>query len=279
MGAALETLPFYVTSLTGSTTFNSVTYNAGQSGTVRSYVDGTAAYIEDVYAAALAHPFQVSIKSPRMADQTKGLLLAGSSVNAAASADIFNPQVLLPGFLTQRVYSTDILTVTANGTASDTFVGVMNVRYENLGGVTARLASWDQVYPNIRNMVVILVQPTASSTKGLFGAGVALNSVDDRLWADTDYALVGMQSSIPVTCIGITGVDVGNLIIGCPGFWNQKDGGDYFVQQSITYRSPHIPVFNANNKGGIFISVADVAGATAPNITLVFAQLQNKFQG
>ena len=279
MGAALETLPVYVTSLTGSTTFNTVTYNTGQSGTIRSYEAGSAAYLEDVWAAALAHPFQLSIKSPRMADQTKGLLMAGTSLNAAASADIFNPQTLMPGFLTQRVYSTDILTVSANGTSSDTFVGTLNVRYENLGGVTARLATWGQIYPNIRNMVGILVQPTASSTAGVLGTGVALNSVDDRLWADTDYALCGMLSNVPLTAICVTGVDVGNLQVGCPGFWNQADGADFFVRASNTYQTPHIPVFNSNNKGGIFISTADVAGATAANVTLIFAQLQSKFTG
>lgn len=279
MGVALETIPFYVTSLTGTTVFDPVVYNAGQSGTVRSYVDGSAAYIEEVWGAGLAHAFQLSIKSPRMADQTKGILLAGSSLNAAASADIFNPQSLLPGFLTQRVYSTDILTVTANGTASDTFVGVMNLRYQNLGGIDARLATWEQVNPNIRNLVGILVQPTASSTKGLYGTAVALNSVDDRLWADTDYALLGFQSSVPLTSIGITGVDTGNLTIGSPGFWNQRDGADYFVQASKTFGTAHIPVFNSNNKGGIFIKTADVAGATAANVTLVFAQLSQKFVG
>ena len=279
MGAALETLPVYVTSLTGSTTFNTVTYNTGQSGTVRSYEAGSAAYLEDVWASALAHPFQLSIKSPRMADQTKGLLLAGSSVNAAASADIFNPQTLMPGFLTQRVYSTDILTVSANGTASDVFVGTLNVRYENLGGVTARLATWGQIYPNIRNMVGILTQPTASGTAGVLGTGVALNSVDDRLWADTDYALCGITSSVPLTSICVTGVDVGNLQVGCPGFWNQADGADFFVRASLSYQTPHIPVFNSNNKGGIFISTADVAGATAANVTLIFAQLNSKFTG
>lgn len=279
MGAALETLPVYVTSLTGSTTFNTVTYNTGQSGTIRSYEQGSASYLEDVWASALAHPFQLSIKSPRMADQTKGLLMAGSSLNAAASADIFNPQTLMPGYLTQRVYSTDILTVSANGTASDVFVGVLNVRYENLGGVTARLASWGQIYPNIRNMVGILVQPTASSTAGVLGTGVALNSVDDRLWADTDYALCGILTSVPLTCVCVTGVDVGNLQVGCPGFWNQADGADFFVKASNTYQTPHIPVFNSNNKGGIFVSTADVAGATAANVTLIFAQLQNKFTG
>lgn len=279
MGAALETLPVYVTSLTGTTTFNTVTYNTGQSGTIRSYETGSASYLEDVWAAAVAHPFQLSIKSPRMADQTKGLLMAGSSLNAAASADIFNPQTLMPGYLTQRVYSTDILTVSANGTASDTFVGVLNVRYENLGGVTARLASWGQIYPNIRNMVGILTQPTASGTAGVLGTGVALNSVDDRLWADTDYALCGILTSVPLTCVCVTGVDVGNLQVGCPGFWNQADGADFFVKASNTYQTPHIPVFNSNNKGGIFVSTADVAGATAANVTLIFAQLQNKFTG
>ena len=74
-------------------------------------------------------------------------------------------------------------------------------------------------------------------------------------------------------------MDVGNLQIGCPGFWNQADGGDFFIRASKTYGVPHIPVFNANNKGGIFISTTDALTSTAANVTLIFAQLQNKFVG
>src|SRR5215475_4478513 len=136
MGLALETIVGYVASGTGSTTYDALTNNSGQSFTVRSYQDGSSAWLEDVWAATSAASWLLSIKSPRLHDDVKGILLADNSYTNTGSTAIFNPQPLLPGFITQKLYSTDVLSVTANATTStNKFVGVFNVRYENLGGV------------------------------------------------------------------------------------------------------------------------------------------------
>lgn len=277
MGIARETIVGYVTSLTGSTTFNALTNNPNQSFTVRSFPDGATAHLEDVWAAAAAHPYQFSIKSPRLHDDVKGILTTGTPLGAGSGSADFNPQAVIPGSIVQELYSTDVLSVTANGTASDKFIGVFNVRYSDLNGINARLATWDQVSGTGPNYVGILVQPTASGTVGLFGTGVAINSVDQRLKANTYYAWVGYQCSIPVAAVVMNGVDLGNLSVGGPGSWNIGDTGDFFIKQARAYNTPAIPVINSNNQGGTFVSIADIVASTAPNVTLIFKELGTSF--
>ena len=128
MGLALETIVGYVASLTGSTTYDALTANANQSFTVRYYVDGSSAWLEDIWTGSTTEDTLLSIKSPRLHDDVLGIQLAGNPEAAGSGSADFNPQTLLPGYLQQKLYSSDVLSVTANGTASDVFVGVFNVR-------------------------------------------------------------------------------------------------------------------------------------------------------
>ncbi len=110
----------------------------------------------------------------------------------------------------------------------------------------------------------------------MFGSGVALNSVDQRLKANTDYAWLGYTTSIPVSAITLNGVDVGNLMVGGPGAYDSASTGDFFVRQSIAYQTAHIAVINSNNQGGTFIYCADITASTHPNVTLFFGELANR---
>lgn len=279
MGYARETIVGYVDSLTGSTTFDALTPNTNQSYTVRAFPDGAQAYLEDVFTASAAHPILLSIKSPRMHDDVLGIEIAGNPLAVGSAAADFNPQSGIAGYLQQQLYSTDVVSVTANGTAADAMVGVFNVRYSNLGGVSGDFFSWPQIQPLIKNLVGILVQPQASATVGVLGAGVALNSTTSRLKADKDYALLGYQVSIPVAAVVVNGVNVGNLNVGGPGSFIAEDSGAFFVERSIRYGVPAIPVINANNAGGTFVSVADVVASTHPNVTLIMGELTQKLSG
>jgi len=275
MGLAWETIVGYNGSLTGSSTFDNLTPGNGNSFSIRNYPDGSAAWLHDVYAADSAHAYQLSIRSPRMHDQVKGILLAGTPLSADASAN-FNPQSLMPGPTKQMLYSTDTLTVQANGTASDVFNAAFSIRYDNLPGVSSRLHSWDEIRPMIVNEVGILTQPTAASTAGDWGAGVVLNAIDNRLHADTDYAWLGYQSTLPVTAVSMQGIDFGNLRVGGPGNWDIAETGSFFIDQDEQYGVPSIPVFNSNNQGGILVAISKLATSGTPNVTLRFGQLRNK---
>jgi len=275
MGLALETIVGYNGNLTGSTTFDALTAGTGNSFTVRSYLDGTAAYLEDVFAADDDSAFQLSIKSPRMHDNVKGMLFAGTNLSTT-NEQVFLPQWLMPGYSIQRLYSTDVLSVTANGTAADVFCAAFNIRYENLGGVNARLYDWPTVQPLIVNKVGILTAPVPSGTAGNWGAGYVLNSGDNRLHADTDYAILGYTTSRTVVAVSINGIDLGNLNVGGPGGPSATETGDFFVDCSVRYGIPHIPVINSNNAGGITVQIADILTSGTPNVTIQMAQLSQK---
>jgi hypothetical protein len=273
MGKALETLTGYVTSGTGSTTYDNLVFTAPQSTTVRAYQNGSA-YLQDVWGATSAAQWLLSIKSPRMHDDVLGMQFAVGAYTNTGSTVIFNPQTLMPGFQQQKLYSTDTLVVSANATTgTNKFVGVFNIYYEDLPGISSRLFTWDQVRNNIANYVGVEVQPQASGTAGHFGTGVALNSVTTRLKANKDYAILGYSTSIPVSAILITGVDTGNLFLGGPGLPNTNDTGNFFVDNSVKYQSPQIPVINSLNQGGTFVYCIDVTASTAPNVVLHMAEM------
>jgi hypothetical protein len=205
----------------------------------------------------------------------KGLLLAGTNLQVAV-AQAWIPQPLLPGRHVQRLYSTDVLSVTANGTASDVFNAAFNVRYENLGGIAARLVTYEQIQPLIVNTLGILTAPVPSATAGQWGAGYVLNSGDNRLKADTDYAVLGYTSTRTVTAISIVGTDTGNLYIGGPGGPYAGVTADFFVESGRQYGRPSIPVINSNNAGSTTVQIADILTSGTPNVTWILAQLSQK---
>jgi hypothetical protein len=272
MGLALETVIGYNGNLTGSTTFDNLTAGSNATFTVRSFVDGSNCYLEDVWASNDDSIFQLSIRSPRMHDQVKGLLLAGTNLSTT-NEQVFLPQPLLPGYMMQRLYSTDVLTVQVNGTAADVFNAAFNVRYENLGGINARLYRWEQINPLIVNYVGILTAPVPSATAGQWGAAYVLNSGDNRLKANTDYAILGYTCSRTVTAVAIAGTDTGNIFVGGPGGYSTEITGDFFIESSIKYGRPSIPVINSNNAGSTTVQIADILTSGTPNVTWIMAQL------
>lgn len=273
MPRALETLVGYVASGSASTTYDSLTFTAPQSTTIRAYQNGSA-WLQDVWGATSAASWLLSIKSPRMHDDVLGMQFAVNSYTNTGSTVIFNPQTLLPGFQQQMLYSTDTLVVSANAaTSTNKFVGTFNVYYDDLPGISSRLFSWEQVRPNIANLVGVEIQPQASGTVGHFGTGVALNSVTTRLKANKDYALLGYSTSIPVAAILITGVDTGNLYVGGPGLPNTQDTGNFFVDNAIKYQSGQIPVINSLNQGSTFVYCLDITASTQPNVVLHMAEM------
>lgn len=275
MPRALEGILAFKTSLTGGA-FEDLAPGTDASFTVRSIADGSKAWLEEVWAADSAHKAQLSIKSPLMHDDVRGILAAFTSLDGGGSLS-FNPQNLLPGYSRQELYRTDVLSVQALGTASDAVAAILLARYEDLPGADARLTDWMRVDNDYSNIVGIDVAPVASATKGQWGAGVALNSSTTRLKADRDYALLGWSSDIPVTAIGIKGSDTGNLRIAGPGSWDVAKSGSFFVDLAEKYGFPHIPVINSNNQGSTLVQIADVVASTAPTVTLFFALLNTKY--
>jgi hypothetical protein len=251
--------------------FEPLTPGTNQTFNVRNFTNGRA-FLEEVWAEDTVGAYTLSIKSPKMHDNVYGILLEGSPLDYAAAASQ-NPQTLLPGDLTQELYATDSLSVTCEGTTSDIFAASFLIRYEDISGIAARLYQPSVVFNAAVNLVGVRVEAETNAAHGQWGAGALFNSGLYKLKANTDYAILGFTTSQPVVAVGLVGTDFGNLILGGPGFVDQRWGGTYFVELSKRYGTAHIPVFNSNNAENINVQVADAAESTEIEVSFLCVQL------
>jgi hypothetical protein len=270
MPLAYELVLGYVSSLS-STTLNSLTAGANQSFTVRNFSTGQAV-LEEVIAHDSVGAFRMQITSPKMHDTTYGLQFY-STPKSLAGTSTFNPVTLLPSITNQRLYATDTLTVQAAGANADVFVAGLGIFYTDLSGIAARLYTWPQIQPHIVNLAGVSASPITNGTAGLWGAGVALNSGNYNLKANTDYAILGYQAQLPGGLLAFQGTDTGNLLVGGPISTDAKENGAYFVNNAIKYGGPRIPVFNSNNAPGFQIQIASSGTTTTVPVSLTVAQL------
>ena len=270
MGVILDTISTFKNSLTGGS-FEALTAATGESLSVRWFGEGTRCELLDVWGGDSATKCQFSIRSPLLHDNIRGMRFA-HLFNPTLSAADGNPQVYLAPYWKQPYQPTDTLIVEANGTAADRVVFTQLVKYDAPMQNGARLITAQEVEARFNNLVGILVSPTGAAT-GDFGASVTLASSDDRLKANTDYALVGATSDLVYTTGRLSGADTANFDISWPGSWQEDIQAGYFYEMARRWQQPLIPVINANNKGTTNISVASVDGATNPNICLQFVEL------
>jgi len=283
MGAILTSIATLKQSLSGSA-FETLSAATGDSLSILNYTAGSAAYVEEIFAGNSASKMEVAVYSSRFGDPTYGLRLQQMFNPTLSGADGV-PQLLLPEEFDAPVYATDTLTVAVNGTASDNANVVLQVYYDNVPGVDARLGSWDALRPLImqanqdRSRTIAVEVTVTPGTTGNYGTAVALNANDDRLVANADYALLGYNSDQPILSFGIKGVDTGFQRIPMPGSWNSRITSGWFVRQSRTRNQPRIPVFNSNNKGSTYIDAIHPSNAGATKLSLIMAQLSSPFLG
>lgn len=270
MGRALTSVLALKTNITGGA-FESLTPGAGDSFNIFSYPQSSRAWLLEAWAGNSSTKCQYSIRSPRFHDNVRGIRMA-QMFNPTLSGADGDPQIILPPYMRQPLYSSDTLTIEVLGTANDDVDLVQTHYYEDLPGVDANLATWEEVSARAVDAVGILVTPTAGATND-YGASEALNADDDRLKADTEYALIGGTVDVPTTSIGIRGPDTGNLRVSFPGSWNERISGGWFVDLSQMYGLPLIPIISANNKGSTYTDAVASSGAVAPNVTLQFLEL------
>ena len=52
-----------------------------------------------------------------------------------------------------------------------------------------------------------------------------------------------------------------------------EDTTDFFVVQNANWNKPYIPIFNGQDRGACYVSVADNSASTTANVTLLLAEL------
>jgi hypothetical protein len=248
-----------------STTFTGLTVNTGNSLTVRNAdISQPIAILQcwvDVQAAGT-----VRIRSPRLHDNVQGIRLD------TVAGDVVP---LFPWGVGQPLIPQDTLIVelTGSATAGDVEAFSMLIFYADLPGISARLHTWDEIAPRIRNVVTV-ENTLATDTSGNYSGEEAIDVEFDLLKANTDYALLGYFVDTECCSVRWRGSDVGNLGIGGPGEPGLRFvTKEWFVLLSQTFGLPLIPVFNAANKSGILIDAFQDENGADPTVTQIFAEL------
>lgn len=259
---------------TGGTFADTLVANTGDSLAVANFNNGGASILEawGMDSTSVAEIQMIYTRPESTHDQQHGVrwqvqsLFPGGAGKPAA-------QEFLPGLLTVDLYKSDVPLVQATTTASDNILMSFITRYDDLPGASAVMATWSQVSGMQKSLTGINVNAVASATVGAYGAQRAFNADDDRLHANTWYAILGYTTQTPVTTISLIGPDWGGQRIGGPGSAVAFRTASWFVDQSLKWNLPLIPCFNSNNKANILVQIADDIASTSPKIDFQLYEL------
>lgn len=262
------------TGTTGGSFADNLAANAGDSLAVANFDNGQGRILEmwGIDTTSVAELQVIYTRPQSTHDQQHGIrfgipALVPGGANAVAGHD------LLPGYAQVDLYKSDVGLYQVTTTAGDHVLVSYQTLYDDLPGAAGVFASWDQIQALQISAVGIQVTAVASATRGAYGAQRAFNADDDRLHANTWYAILGASVQTPVTTISMLGPDWGGQRIGLPAGVLHTDSTTYFVEQTIKWGFPLIPCFNSNNKGNVLVQLADGAASTSPKIDFLLYEL------
>jgi hypothetical protein len=249
---------------TGGTFADTLTANSGDSLSVANYNTGGAKILEAwVMDSASVAEFQIIYTRPQSThDQQHGLrfqcpsLLPGGAGKPGAHS-------VLPGLATVDLYKSDTAIVQVTSTAADNVLYGWQTLYDDLPGVSGVFVSWPQVQ-SLQVSAVGIQQSPVAGTAPAYGTARAFNADDDRLHANTWYAILGATARTSAFAVTLLGPDWGGQRIGLPLGVAALESSTYFLDQWFKWQLPLIPCFNSNNRANIFAQVADCVNATSP---------------
>jgi hypothetical protein len=205
-------------------------------------------------------------------DQQRGVrrMIPGTTYGAVAARGALP---MMAGLETIDLYKSDTATINVSGTAADNVVMSYVTEYDDLPGASAIFINPGQLQGLQKSALGIRVDAVASGTAGSYGTARAFNADDDRLHANTWYAILGWTTQIAVTTVSLIGPDWGGQRIGGPGGVMMQMSDTWFLDQSIKWGKPLIPCFNSNNKGNVLVQVVDDAASTSPKIDFSLYEL------
>ena len=247
-----------------SSTFTAVTFASGDSGTVRNFAQTDTAFLERITRAG-ASSGAVRVISPLLHDNVRGITFNANDNPTAFTRPKGRGQVLRPQ---------DTLAVSLTGGTAETDLALLSIYYTNLPGADARLKNWGDIQGLIKNVKPVEVDITNSATIGAW-TDTLITTTENLLKANTDYAVLGYTTDTLQSMIGIKGIETGNLRVAGPGNLRTEDTSYYFVDWSNNEGTPHIPVINAANANGIFVSTIDTVTSSTAKISITLAEMSS----
>lgn len=235
---------------------------SGDSLSVRNFPQTNNAYLDNIVRMGTTAGF-VQVRSPLLHDNVQGI-----RITPAESPSVFS----LPGVALQVAHPQDTFIVELSGGAAETDIAILTMYYENLPGASARLHMWSDISPIVKNIKPIRVAVTTSATVGAW-VDTIITVSEDLTHANTDYAVLGYAPNAALGYVAIKGIDTGNLRAGGPGATQELATTNYFVAMSNDNGRPAIPVFNAANKNGTFVSTCAATASVTAVVELICAEL------
>ena len=237
---------------------------AGDSLTIRNFAFGQSkARIEHAIRRGATAGF-ARIRSPRLHDNATGI-----NWNSSETVDT----LVIPHELEQPVYPADTLITEISGGAAETDALAFITYYDDLPGIQAQLKAPGDIIGNVKNLKHFQVAAPAGANAW---TDTVITTTENQLHADADYAVLGYRCSATAACVGIKAPETGNLRVCGPGSTTGEATADWFLRWSRLSNLPCIPVFNANNRAGVFVSAIDVAAVAGLVVTLICAELNNR---
>jgi len=261
MGAAFETIAGHATGQTGVTTYAASTMATGDSLVVRNFPAANPAYLMALIMQD-AEAYSVRVRSPLLHDNVMGIHFSGAETPSEWMLGA-------PGVQPLKPQDTLILEMAGVGTAVSQ--EAVSLYYTNLPGSAARLHNYGDFRGMIKSIFTVDVLAVSTGSPNAW-TDTALNAVENLLHANTDYAVLGMWSSVATGIIAIKGIDTGNLRVGKGGGTAIFESSEYFIRISERSGLPCIPVINSANASGTYVSAISVASVAADNVTLLLAE-------
>jgi len=263
MGLAIDTVLAFATAGAASPFPTALAATPGDSLTVRNFAATDTAQLEAIiYSAGGGQKFRLT--SPRLHDPNTGLTFQPGEVPSAFTLPREAGVTLYPGDTLQAFGG-----IAAAGTIT---VGLVNY-YSNLQGTSARLHMWGDISGIVKAYKSVEVDLAAVAVGAW--TDTLITATENQLHAGSDYAILGYEVNPAVDIVGVKGAFTGNLRMCGPGPVSTLDISEYYVQMSESHGTPHIPVFNANDRNGVYVSAAHhaaIAGGAA-SVYLIVAEL------
>lgn len=268
MGLAFDSIGVFRTSGgAADTVFTGATTAPGDSLQIRAFAPPASAKLVR-FLSNLRSGSALRVRSPLLHDNVAGLQFYQGATNPSNG--------LLGEYLFQQLQPQDTLVVEQIVNAiTQTDSEVLGILYQDLPGAAARLHSMADIANLIKSLKTIRVATVAGTVVGSW-VDTALNATETLLHANTDYALLGYVLDTAITAVGIKGIDTSNLRVVGPGVLDTNVTHDYFVNQAVRSGLPMIPVFNAANVGGTFVSCYNSAVPPVMNVELLVAELAQR---
>lgn len=207
---------------------------------------------------------QASVQSPRMHDNATGINWTSGEVVDTLT---------LPNEAYQPLYPADTLVAKVSGGAAETDAIGLIIYYTDIPGLKGQFIAPGDLQGQIRNLKAFQVAAPAGANAW---TDTVITTTENQLHADADYAVLGYKASATCTFVGLKAPETGNLRVCGPGTTVGIDTADWFVRMSKDSGFAAIPVFNANNRAGAFVSAIDVAAVAGLIVTLICAELANR---